>query len=140
MVEGFSQEQDNFASVPHGKPPIVPRKLKPPIPPRTTSNISHQLSEEDECMNNLTSSHCTVDVSLPSNDTVIRFRSHTVEKSSSYPHGERYRRRLKTHEMVILKDKNQGRFVYIINSLLLTTKPICNNELMLLKREVYFWL
>ena len=113
-VEGCSQDQDDFESVPQSKPPIVPRKLKPPISPRTTCNIFHQLSEEDKCMKSF---HCTTDVSLPSSDTVIRFRSHTIEKSNNCPPGERYRRRLKTHEMVILKDKNQGRFVYMIKLL-----------------------
>ena len=65
----------------------------------------------------LPSSHCTTDVSLPSNGTVIWLWIHTVDKSSGYPHNERYCRWLKTHEVAVLKDKDQGKFVYKIKLL-----------------------
>jgi len=118
LVEGCYQEQGESPNVPQSKPPIMPRKLKPPLPPRTTHSIYYQPSEEDQCMKNLSSSHCTADVSLPNSKTVARSRSHTVDECSGYQHhDESYRRRLKTHEMVVLKKKKQERFVYIIKLL-----------------------
>ena len=63
-------------------------------------------------MKNPASSHCSADVSIPSSEIITRSRSHTVDESSVNPHGDGYRRRLKTHEMVVLKDKNQARFVH----------------------------
>ncbi|XP_065887054.1 uncharacterized protein [Dysidea avara] len=112
---GCYQEQNDYASVPLSKPPIVSRKCKPPIPPRTTRKTS---SEEDKCMKNPASSHCSADVSIPSSEIITRSRSHTVDESSVNPHGDGYRRRLKTHEMVVLKDKNQAR------NMLQTTNPL----------------
>ena len=108
MVKGCCQEKSDFASVLQSKPPIVPRKSMFPIRLKLHVNDIY-----------LHSSHCTTNVSLPNNETVIRFQIHTVVESSGYPHNQRYFRWLKAHEVVVLKDKDQGKFVYKIK--LLTT-------------------
>ena len=89
----------------------MPRKEKPPVPPRTKRSISQQSSEEDECMKDPTSCQCSSDVLLPNTKPVARSRSNVANKAWTYPFSDRHRKRLKTHEMVVLKGKDQTRFI-----------------------------